>query len=350
MTPIVVNGLFSTQRLTGVQRYALEVVRSLRQREADFSVRTPGRRMSHSAWTAHLWEQIVLPREISDGQLLWSPTNTGPVYFRNQVVTVHDGAVLSHPEWFSRRYVVWRRWALPRLVRNAKHVITVSNFAKRHICEHTGIPESRISTVPNGINHDIFRPASATAVDDIRRRHGLEAEYVLSVGSISPRKNVRRLLQAWECLEQSPIGADLVIVGGSAANFAAHPLATHSRSVHFLGHIPDEDLPALYSGAVAFVYPSLFEGFGLPPLEAMACGTPVVTSNAASLPEVVGDAAVLIDPHDVCSLTEGIRRLVKDRALQETLRGKGLERAKQFTWGRTAELTWDVLQQAARSG
>ncbi len=350
MAAVAVNGLFLTQRVTGVQRYAFELVRSLREQDIALSVRTPNRWMRRSAWGAHIWEQMVLPREIPDGHLLWSPTNTGPIYFENQVVTVHDGAVLSHPEWYSRRYVVWRRWALPRLVRNAKHVITVSNFAKRHICAHTGIPESRISAVPNGINHDVFRPAPAAAIDDVRRRHGLEAEYVLSVGSMNPRKNVRRLLQAWERLEQSPIGVDLVIVGGSAANFAAHSLATHSRRVHFLGHIPDEDLPALYSGAVAFVYPSLFEGFGLPPLEAMACGTPVVTSGAASLPEVVGDAGVLIDPHDVCSLAEGIRRLVEDRALQETLRGKGFERAKQFTWDRTARLTWDVLQRAAQSG
>ena len=293
---------------------------------------------------AHLWEQTCLPLKLKQGQLLWSPTNTGPVWYRNQTVTVHDGAVFAHPEWFSRQYAAWRRLMLPKLIRHARHLITVSEFAKRNICDHTGLPEEKITVIPNGINHTFFRPGRSEEVEPVLSKYHLEGNYLLTVGSFDPRKNFRRLLEAWNRIEDRHPDIKLVIVGGNSANFADHGTTQQAQKVQFLGYCPDQDLPALYSGAMAFLYPSIFEGFGLPPLEAMACGTAVVTSGISSLPEVVGDAALLVDPYDVESIVNGIEKIIVDDELRKDLYFKGLQRASQFTWEKTAERTWQVLQ------
>ena len=348
MVRTVVNGLYLYQKLTGVQRYASEIVRVWRQQGLAFTICAPPP-LVRSAILSHLWEQTWLPWRLPADAVLWAPTNTGPIYTRNQVITVHDGAVLSHPEWFSKAYSIWRSWALPRIMCSAKHVITVSRFAKERLCEWTGIPETKITTIPNGINHDLFRPSSASEVASIREKYTLGERYLLTVGSLDPRKNLGRLIQAWKRVEDADRrDTQLVIAGGGSAHFAAMSLASDSANVRILGRVPDQDLPALYSGALAFVYPSVFEGFGLPPLEAMACGTPVLTSNISSLPEVVGDAALFIDPYDINDIESGIERLSEDADIRDNLRNKGLARAALFTWEKTADQTWKLLHNVAR--
>ncbi len=343
---VLVNTRTLNLPLSGVQRYASELLERFGPEV---------KRVSPQAWSSgvrgHAWEQLILPRKLGN-RLLWSPANTGPLAACRQVVTIHDMAPLDHPEWFTPRFSVWYRYLIPRLARRIQGVIAVSKFTKRRLIEVTGVSEHKVTVVPNGVDSR-FSPHAREGIDQAIRSLGIPtSRYVLSLGTLEPRKNLSRLLEAWSRIaDQLPDDVWLVLAGGTGSRHIFTEAGTERSPprTYLLGHVDDEYLPVLYSGALIFVFPSLYEGFGLPPLEAMACGTPVVTSNAASLPEVVGDAAVLIDPCDVCSLAQGIRRLVKDQGLRERLGDRGLKRAKQFTWDRTARLTWDVLQQAARS-
>jgi glycosyltransferase involved in cell wall biosynthesis len=198
-----------------------------------------------------------------------------------------------------------------------------------------------------------FSPKLAPEIDAVRRLLGIRSPaYALCVGSLEPRKNLRRLLEAWTrvhaCL---PPEVELVVAGdtGSSLVFESVPLGVTPPRVHFTGYVSDRHLPCLYAGALALIYPSLYEGFGLPPLEAMACGTPVITSNTTSLPEVVGDAAVLVDPQDVESIAIGLRQVLSSSSVRSVLRERGLVRARAFTWERTAEQTLELLLSQSES-
>ena len=347
-SPIYINGRFTAQKVTGIQRYAHEISRRLRAKEdvefLDLPVRCASNRV-----LSYLWEQIGLPLSLPGSGVLWSPTGSGPFAVGRQVVTFHDGVVLSHPEWFSKAYVLRRRLLLPLLLRRARKIITVSQFSKRHICTHAPVESGEVEVIYNGVNHDQFYPVSERRVKETRDQLDLPEHYLLALGALEPRKNFGRLLRAWERAErQLSDECFLVLAGGSVRVLKDVSLRTRSERVKVLGYVADEHLAPLYSGAAAFAYPSLLEGFGLPVLEAMACGTPVVTSNVTSLPEVAGEAAVLVDPFDVDAIAEGVTRVLEDRTLQEELRRKGLERAGQFTWERAAEETWRVLAEAAR--
>jgi glycosyltransferase involved in cell wall biosynthesis len=287
----------------------------------------------------------------SKGKLLFSPANTGPLSVAKQVVTIHDLSVIDRPEGFNPSFRAFYQFLLPRLARRVRAVITDSAFTRERLIEWAKIPPSRVHAIPLGVD----RRFSQQQLDSIEKlRNTLEIPspyYILSLGSIEPRKNLPRLFAAWERIQQAlPDDVWLVVAGGKGKSSVFKDVGIQiPPRVHLTGRVSDEFLPTLYSGALAFVYPSLYEGFGLPPLEAMACGTPVLTSNVTSLPEVVGDAGLLVDPYNVEAMAHGIRRLVEDSALREELRKKGLERAKQFTWERTAELTWAVLEEAMES-
>ena len=196
-----------------------------------------------------------------------------------------------------------------------------------------------------------FTPQSAQDVDDTLKTLNVPARsYLLALGSLEPRKNLERLLYAWSLLETDlPSDIWLVVAGGKGEPHVFQDVSfkTFPSRVFFTGYVHDENLPALYSGAQAFIYPSLYEGFGLPPLEAMACGTPVIVSNATSLPEVVGDAGLYVDPFNVESIADAIKKIASDQNLREKLSQKGLKRSKLFSWEKTAELTWQVLSEVA---
>lgn len=344
---IAVNTRTLASKLTGVQRYTSEIVNRL------------GARIEHIApqsaldgIAGHAWEQAVLPT-LLHGRLLWSPANTGPLVVEKQVVTIHDLSVVDRPEGFSLRFREFYRFLLPRLTRRVRAVITVSAFTRERLIEWARIPPSRVHAIHLGVD----RRFSQQQLDSIEKlRNTLEIPsryYILSLGSLEPRKNLPRLLAAWERVQRElPDEVWLVVAGGKGKSsvFKDVGIQRLPPRVHLTGRVPDEFLPTLYSGALVFTYPSLYEGFGLPPLEAMACGTPVLTSNVTSLPEVVGDAGLLVDPYDVEAIAHGICRLVGDSALREELKRKGLERAKQFTWERTADLTWQVLQGVMEEG
>ena len=337
---VQVNGRFMRQRVTGMQRYAREIVARLGSR---VELVEPAR-TGHGI-RGHLWEQVGLPCRLRHS-LLWSPCTTGPLGVGSQVVTIHDCAFRDRAECFTPRFAAWLQWLVPRLARRVRQVLTVSEYSKDRIADICQVPPEKIHVVYNGVDSR-FRPATAEEIAAAREKFALPDNYVLCVGSLEPRKNLPRLLEAWQQVSHQQTHSKLVLVGTTAAIFASAKLEAPPENVIFTGYVPDELLPALYSGAAAFVYPSLYEGFGLTVLEAMACGTPVICSSTTSLPEVAGDAAILIDPNDVAAIGQAIQNLLTDESLRSSLRARGLARAGQFTWDRAAADTWQVLASAA---
>jgi len=329
-----------------MQRYALELARRFADRIQPLRPARPLR-----GATGHLWEQLYLPSAVR-GRLLWSPNNTGPLAIARQVCNIHDLIPLDHPEWFNRRFASWYEWLLPRLAKKVQHIIAISQFTKQRIVERLGVKPEKVTVIPNGVD-DRFSPRTPEEIQAVRRSLGIHAPaYILCVGSLEPRKNLRRLLEAWARV-QPWLDADveLVVAGakGSSRVFDTVQIDPLPPRVQFTGYVSDEQLPCLYAGALALVYPSLYEGFGLPPLEAMACGTPVVTSDGTSLPEVAAEAAVLVNPEDVDSIAQGIRHVVSSSALREELRRLGLERASRTSWERTPQHTLQLLLDQANS-
>ena len=337
---VVVNGRFTTQPLTGVQRYAREISSRLSDRLQVVSPANWGQ-----GWKGHFWEQVGLPWKVR-GNLVWSPGNTGPLCYSRQVVTIHDCAVFDSPEGFTPRFQKWYRWLLPRLARTVRRILTVSEFSRQRIAEHCGVPLSRIVAIPNGVDAR-FHHVDISQQEEVRQRFGLPKNFVLCVGSLEPRKNLRLLLRAWQQASRLHQDFALVLVGGTANYYRQAGLEQLPERVLLAGRVADADLPAIYSAATMFVYPSLYEGFGLTVLEAMACGTPVICSRTTALPEVAGEAAVLIDPENEAELAAAMIELAESQILCSKLRQLGRQRCQQFSWDTAAEQTWNVLQQAA---
>ncbi|HEX5708032.1 MAG TPA: glycosyltransferase family 1 protein [Pyrinomonadaceae bacterium] len=268
------------------------------------------------------------------------------------VATVHDLSFEHLPETFTRRGRAQLRLTVRQTARRAAHLIVPSEHTRRDLVETYGVAPERLSVIPLAAS-PVFRPASAGEVGRVRSAYGLEGDYILAVGSIQPRKNLVRLVRAYADLRRRRRRDNLprlVLVGKRAWLYGETLRAVEAEGVRehttFTGYVSESDLPALYTGALCFVYPSFFEGFGLPPLEAMACGTPVLTGDRTSLPEVVGDAALTVDPFDTDSLGRAVERLIDDAALREALRERGLARARLFTWRRTASLTLEAYHRA----
>ena len=261
------------------------------------------------------------------------------------VATVHDVIALILPETFTPRHRLVVRTALAMVRRRADLVIVPSRAVERDVVRRLGLSGDRVVVTPEGCEPR-FRP---TPCAEVLARRGLPPRYVLAVGTIEPRKNLTTLLQAFARLRQET-GIDpalrLVLVG--ARGWLDGPIHETVRSlglggmVHFAGFVDDDDLPAVYSGAALFVFASLYEGFGLPLLEAMACGAPVITSDVSAMPEVAGDAAVLVDPRDVDGLAAAMARVLRDDALRDRLRAAGIARARRFPWEATARRTLDA--------
>jgi glycosyltransferase involved in cell wall biosynthesis len=343
-SPVTVNARFQVQQKTGMQRYAYEIASRLNGKIREIR---PERALKGAA--GHLWEQCYLP-SLSAGSLLWSPNNTGPVITRHQVCTIHDIIPIDHPEWFSKSFAAWYKWLLPALAHSAQHLIAVSEFTRSRVIEAFGLKPEKVSVVLNGVGTE-FTPRPDEEIDRVKTRLGLPAKpYALYVGSLEPRKNLPRLLSAWALVQRKCPDIQLVITGlnkGGSKVFSAVPIAKIPSGVFFTGYVEDADLPALYSGAAIFVYPSLYEGFGLPPAEAMACGTPVITSKGTSLSEVVGTAALLVDPQNTESIADAIIRVASSESLRAEMRRAGLAQAQRFNWNDAAAQTWLILSREA---
>jgi glycosyltransferase involved in cell wall biosynthesis len=340
---IYVNGRFRAHKITGVQRYAHEVSARL---HAQVQICQPRGKLR--GWQGHLWEQTILPLQSRRG-LLWSPCANGPISVRNQIVTFHDLFPLDSPEWYSKSYVVWYRFLMERLARASRHIMSVSEYTKRRLVDVFGIDPAKVTVVPNGVSDALFDVSPAAAAAAGAALQLPSRSYFLSVGSLEPRKNLRRLLAAWaKVVAELPRDLWLVVAGSNDPNvYRNTDLEKLPPRVHFTGYVPDTHLAGLYFGSQAFVYPSLAEGFGLPPLEAMACGVPVLTSKVTALPEVCGPDALYADPLDPSSIADGMLKLAHDSSLRTTLALAGKARARAFTWDRTAARTLQVLTAGA---
>lgn len=269
------------------------------------------------------------------------------------VLTVHDLIFRHLPEHHKPLNRWYLNLTLPLYCRRATHIIAVSECTRRDLLTAYGLPPDKVTVIPEAADPR-FRPQPPQAVAAIRARYDLPERYLLAVGTIEPRKNLIRLLAAFKALYAERLTDALVIVGRRGwlyeGFFAALERSPARRAVLFPGYVPDPALPAFYAGAQALAFPSLYEGFGLPVLEALACGTPVVASNTSSIPEAGGDAALYCEPTDVEGLTQALRRILRDPDLREELRARGFAQAARFSWKRTAEETETVYNTTLRSG
>jgi glycosyltransferase involved in cell wall biosynthesis len=326
--PVLIDARAAARpELGGVERWARELSARLPELRPDrYAVARPPAALSHRA--GHAWEQGWLPLAARRAEWLLCPANLAPLASRNTAVVIHDAASLREPSWYSGAYARWQRFVLPRVARRARLVITVSEFSRNELRELLGVDAA---VVPGGVG-EAFTPQADSAA--ARAAFGLARPYVLTVASRTARKNLVALRETARRLRAS--GIELVAAGGDRPQFRAERDGPGLRE---LGHVPDEHLPGLYAGALCFVLPSLYEGFGLTCVEAMACGTPVVAADAGALPETCGGAALLVDPRDPVAIAGAVERAAGD----ERLRAAGIARAAVFTWERSALLVDALL-------
>jgi glycosyltransferase involved in cell wall biosynthesis len=296
------------------------------------------------------WEQFLAPlllRQIK-ADVFHGTLNVVP--FRcpvPSVVTIHDLAFIRFPHtfrWYNRTYL---DAATRASAKRAARICAVSEHTKREVVGLLGVPPARVVVTPNAARQH-FQPPDPMLLEQFRTAKGLPAQFVLYVGTLEPRKNLTTLLEAYAQIARQH-DAPLIVGGGRGWKYGPvferlEALGLRER-VQFVGYLPEEELPLWYAAATLFVFPSIYEGFGMPPLEAMACGTPVVTSNTTSLPEVVGEAGLMVPPTDADALAAAMLRLLQDATLREELRARGLRRAAQFAWQQTAARTLAVYQE-----
>ena len=339
---LIINARFLTQNITGVQRFAIEISKQINKLYGDDIQFVSPKNIIHKNLakelnvkvignkTGHFWEQLDLPKYLKQNgsPLLLNLANTAPLFYKNKIVTVHDIAYERFPQTFDWKFRWFYKLLIPNIIKRSKHTITVSKFSKSEIIEFYGTNKDDISVIYNSVS-DIFKN-----VEDKK-----DDKYILAVSSLNYQKNFHSLIKAFNLLENQDIL--LYLVGSINKNFANLELIKDiemNPNIIFKGRVDDEELISIYSSALAFVYPSLYEGFGIPPLEAQSCGTPVICSNAASLPEVGGtDSVLYIDPYDVNDIKEKIETLINDEAVQKELIEKGFENIKRFSWEESAK-------------
>ena len=286
-------------------------------------------------------EQLRIPAQLKRAHIdvFHAPHYTLPFTTPcNSVVTIHDCIHLLFPQYLPNKIAyIYARTALWIAANRSSRVLTVSEASKKDILRFFNIDPRKITVIPNGIDGQFKLEPSAEAIARVQERYQLKSPFLLYVGNVKPHKNLERLIDAFYKLRRDGLTTlTLLIIGDEITKYTTLRRTVHRYQLHkyvrFLGFVPSDTLSILYRLADAFVFPSLYEGFGLPPLEAMACGTPVVTSNVSSLPEVVGNAAMLVDPYDVDSIANGIQAVLEDPAYREKLITNGLERANVYSW------------------
>ncbi|MEX3958516.1 glycosyltransferase family 4 protein [Trinickia sp. EG282A] len=349
-----INGKFTAQRITGVQRVAYELTRAMQLLDLhsnDIEIVVPRNATEPGAsllskrccpwFMGNVWEQIALPLTTS-GETLISLCNTSPLIKRRQIVMVHDMAIFDVPYAFSKKFRLWYKLVFATIHRNAKVILTVSEFSKERICRHLNVDPSRVFVINPGIDH-MERVHSDRSV--LARLELATVPYCLLVGSLDPRKNLRRTLAAVERLGHLSEVKFVVVGGKNSRVFGAQtPTSTpENRQVIWAGFVTDGELKALYENARLLAFPSLYEGFGLPPLEAMYCGCPAVVSREASLPEACGDAALYCDATSVDDIAAKMAQMLGDDNLRARYRQLGLMQARKYRWERAARQLMKVL-------
>jgi glycosyltransferase involved in cell wall biosynthesis len=268
------------------------------------------------------------------------------------IVTIHDCIHLMFPQYLPNRFALgYAKASMAMAARRANRVLTVSETSKRDIIRFFGTPSEKIDVIYNAFDERFGKNPDEDAVVRVRERFQLHDPFVLYAGNVKPHKNLERLIEAFHLVRSGGLDLKLVLIGDEISKYAALRRAVHRHQLHpyvrFLGYLPEETLAIMYRLAGVFVFPSLYEGFGLPPLEAMASGTPVVTSNVSSLPEVTGNAALLVDPYNPQAIADAIARVITDRILSDELRSKGLARARQFSWETSVRRIRDIYCEVA---
>ena len=300
------------------------------------------------------WEQVVLPLASASTKIdvLHCPVNVRPfVSTCPVVITVHDLIFLRYPEAFHPAKRTYLKYMTGWSARHAAHVIAVSHQTRRDVIDLLGVRPEQVTTVHNGVGTQ-FAPASKESRHAFAKAKGLTARTILYVGTLEPRTNLTMLIEAFSALASNPDYDDTtLVIGGSKGWYYDEVFASAKRfglvgsgRVRFLGRVPDEELPLWYNVATVFVFPSRYEGFGLPPLEAMACGTPVITSNTSSLPEVVGEAGIMLPPDEPSAWTDAIRRVLDNPDMAQELGAEAVKRSAGFSWDRTARETLSVYR------
>ncbi len=362
---IGINALQLTVRNSGVGQYINNMVSSLLSLSADQFIIYFSCGNKRTEWlalmnvvlkeTPYYKEQVILRNlyelfyfglEIRKDSLslLWSPDTKAPLKIPTNipfVVTVHDLAIFREPETYQYSRVIYWRKLFKRAIHKASCVVAISHTTRNDLIELMNVSPQKIKVIYNGVNPFFRIIDDINFLEQVSQKYCLPKKFLLFVGLFSPRKNIAGILRAFSILKNKyQIPHQLVMVGEKGWLYQDDLKLVHSldleKKVFFTGYVEDEDLPAVYNLADAFIFPSLYEGFGLPVLEAMACGTPVVTSNISALPEVVGPAGILVNPHNHEEIASGVYRLLSDRKLSSELVKAGLERSRQFTWENAA--------------
>ena len=350
---IYINGRFLTQRQTGTQRNAYELTIKLFEFYKDIIILMPNAPVNESYDVKNLpikkigfnksalWEQLDLPYFLISKKhaFLVNLTNTAPVFYSNQLVSIMDMTVFIDSTWFNRRFATYYRWLVPKIVKKSKIVVTISECSKRNILKFTHVEESKVKVINCAVPSKFRSLANDEYMDykDLLFKYSIrEKQFFLAVSSLDPRKNFVNLIKGYQQLSTS---VPLLIVGSKGKSFNDENLNNyeHNQNIIFTGYISDEELVKLYKSALCFVYPSLYEGFGIPPLEAMLCGCPTIVSNTSSMPEVCGDASIYVDPMDINSITKAMNDVIGDDNLRKNLIEQGYKRVNKFDWSYSAQ-------------
>jgi glycosyltransferase involved in cell wall biosynthesis len=312
------------------------------------------RPVAEKAGNYSIAEQVRIPLALKrEGVTLFhAPHYVLPPLVRcRSVVTIHDCIHLMFPQYLPNRFALaYARTSIALAARRATRVLTVSESSKRDILRFVDTQPEKIDVIYNSFDERFGVEPGEEDMVRVRERYQLHDEFVLYAGNVKPHKNLERLIEAFDLVRKQGLDhLKLVLIGDDISKYTALRRAVHRHQLHkyvrFLGYMPEETLAVMYRLAGVFVFPSLYEGFGLPPLEAMASGTPVVTSNVSSLPEVAGDAALLVDPYNPQAIADGITRVLSDATLRDELRRKGLARARQFSWEQSVRRVHDIYRE-----
>lgn len=337
---IYINGRFLSQKIAGVNRVAYELCNALSLLNVEFIIIAPKHiskeynvsNFNITYWgigKSHFWEQISLPFYFlfKKKYLLINFSGLGSLLLKNQVLTIHDMSFWRHPEWFSKLYFYYYKFLTPIIAKRALHILTVSEFSRKEIIDCLKVEENKISVVYNAVSQNFINKKLVGFKEK-------SFEYILAVSSIDPRKNFSRLLSSVNLLEAN---IKLVIIGNSNNVFQNINLELSSR-VTYLGHVSDEQLKIHYSNAKLFVYPSVYEGFGLPPLEAMALGCPTIVSDIDVFHEIFGNATKYFDPYDVNDMALKMDQILNSKSIREQLINDGLIMVNKYSWQQSASI------------